>query len=211
MPRSSAEVHEILNSLEGSAKVADRLRREVLYYIAIAAPVKDSSGIRMRFRTTFTRTASPTTGAMRFRRSRAVRTCTESTNSPSNTASRTATVAYVALNPNAQYIQAGLGARTNAGRNTLQLPGIRNLDFSVFKNFHITEGKYVQLRADLFNAFNHPQFTPGSVNGAQAVSITQGAAANINNIQGGAGVFDRPDLVYSSHPRIIQLALRFNF
>ena len=28
---------------------------------------------------------------------------------------------------------------------------------------------------------------------------------------GGAGVFDRPDLVYSSHPRIIQLALRFNF
>ena len=138
-------------------------------------------------------------------------TATTCTNSPSNTASRTATVAYVALNPNAQYIQAGLGARTNAGRNTLQLPGIRNLDFSVFKNFHITEGKYVQLRADLFNAFNHPQFTPGSVNGAQAVSITQGAAANINNIQGGAGVFDRPDLVYSSHPRIIQLALRFNF
>jgi hypothetical protein len=128
-------------------------------------------------------------------------------------------VAYLALNPNAQYIQAGLGAHTNAGRNTLQLPGIRNLDFSVFKNFHITEGKFIQLRADLFNAFNHPQWTPGSVNGAEATSITSGAAANINNIQANGsfsnpsaqGIFDRPDLVFSSHPRIIQLALRFNF
>src|SRR5205085_11884930 len=61
------------------------------------------------------------------------------TPNPSNTAARTATVAYLALNPGAQYIQAGAGAHTNAGRNTLQLPGIRNLDLSVFKNFHITE------------------------------------------------------------------------
>jgi Carboxypeptidase regulatory-like domain len=141
------------------------------------------------------------------------------TNSPSNTAARTATVAYVALNPNAQYIQAGLGAHTNAGRNTLQLPGIRNLDFSVFKNFHITEGKFIQLRADLFNAFNHPQWTPGSVNGGEATSLISGSAANINNIQANGdfsnpsfqGIFNRPDLVYSSHPRVIQLALRFNF
>ncbi|PYS75340.1 MAG: hypothetical protein DMF66_19830, partial [Acidobacteria bacterium] len=61
-----------------------------------------------------------------------------------------------------------------------------------------------------------PQFTPGSVNGAEATSITSGPAATINDIQAnngrpGGGVFDRPDLVYSSHPRIIQLALRFNF
>jgi hypothetical protein len=132
------------------------------------------------------------------------------------TNSHGAVVGYLADNPNARYIQAGLGAITDAGRNTLQLPGIRNLDFSVFKNFHITEGKYIQLRADLFNAFNHPQWTPGSVNGGEATSIISGAAANINNIQAnagqpGGGVFDRPDLVYSSHPRVIQLAIRFNF
>jgi hypothetical protein len=122
------------------------------------------------------------------------------------------TVAYLVVNPSAQYIQAGPGAFSNTGRNTMQLPGIRNVDFSIFKNFHITEGKYFQLRADLFNAFNHPQWTPGSVNGAELTSITGGPASNINNINAlASGVFNRPDLVYSSHPRVIQLAARFNF
>jgi Carboxypeptidase regulatory-like domain len=122
------------------------------------------------------------------------------------------TVGYLATNPNAQYVQAGLGALSNGGRNTLQLPGIRNLDLSVFKNFHITEGKFFQLRLDMFNAFNHPQFTPGSVNGAELTSITSGPASNINNINAlSSGVVNRPDLVYSSHPRLIQIAARFNF
>ena len=128
-------------------------------------------------------------------------------------------MAYVALNPGAQYIQAGAGALANAGRNTLQLPGIRNLDFSIFKNFHLWEKKTLQFRVDMFNAFNHPQWTPGSVNGGEATSITSGSGANINNIQANAsnanptaqGIFDRPNLVYTSHPRIIQMALRFNF
>jgi hypothetical protein len=122
------------------------------------------------------------------------------------------TVAYLVNNPNAQYIQAGAGALANAGRNTVSLPGIRNLDLSVFKNFHITEGKFFQLRADFLNAFNHPQWTPGSVNGAELTSITGGPASNINNINAlSSGVFNRPDLVYTSHPRLIQLAARFNF
>src|SRR5262249_19516053 len=45
------------------------------------------------------------------------------------------TVGYLATNPNAQYIQAGNGALADTGRNTLPLPGIRNVDISVFKNF----------------------------------------------------------------------------
>ncbi len=141
------------------------------------------------------------------------------TSNPFTTSARSATVGYLALNPGAQYIQAGAGARSNAGRNTLLLPGIRNLDFSVFKNFHVTEGKFFQFRVDMFNAFNHPQFTPGSVNGAELTSFTQGPQAAINNIEANRndanprdqGLFNRPDLVYSSHPRVIQLALRFNF
>ena len=35
-------------------------------------------------------------------------------------------VGYLATNPNAQYIQAGLGARATAGRNTFTLPAINN-------------------------------------------------------------------------------------
>jgi Carboxypeptidase regulatory-like domain len=126
------------------------------------------------------------------------------------------TVAYVADNPTGQYIQAKAGALTNAGRNTLKLPGIRNMDFSVFKNFHITEGKFIQFRVDMYNAFNHPQWAAGSVHGGEATSITGGPAAAINNIAANAGaanggVFNRPDLVYSSNPRIIQMGFRFNF
>src|ERR1041384_2231286 len=118
-------------------------------------------------------------------------------------------VAYVANNPNAQYIQAGLGAKTNAGRNTVSLPIINNLDFSIFKNFRITEGSKIQFRVDMFNAFNHAQWVPGSVNGVEPIGQTSAAATNLVTV--GTADFNRPDQVFSSHPRVIQLALRFNF
>jgi hypothetical protein len=118
-------------------------------------------------------------------------------------------VAYVANNPSAQYIQAGLGAFATAGRNTLQLPGINNLDFSIFKNFRIREGMKVQFRVDMFNAFNHAQFVPGSINGVESTAQTSAAATNLVTV--GNPFFDRPDIVFTSHPRVIQMALRFNF
>lgn len=37
-------------------------------------------------------------------------------------------------------------------------PGLRNLDFSLFKNFNITERWQLEFRAESFNAFNTPQF-----------------------------------------------------
>jgi len=120
-------------------------------------------------------------------------------------------VGYLADNPTAQYIQAGLGARASAGRNTLLLPGIRNLDFSVFKNFQIHEGAKLQFRVDFFNLFNNPQYTPGSVNGVEAIDQTGPAVTSMLTVGTNNALFNRPDLVFSNHPRIIQLALRFNF
>jgi len=117
-------------------------------------------------------------------------------------------VAYVTDNPNAFYIQAGSGALATAGRNTLQLPGIRNLDFSIFKNFAIGEGsKKIQLRADLYNALNHPQYVPGSIDGVEPITTT--GVSSINTV--GQNNFDIPSHVFSSHPRVIQLGVRFNF
>ncbi|MFN7929831.1 MAG: hypothetical protein U0Y68_18180 [Blastocatellia bacterium] len=121
------------------------------------------------------------------------------------------TVGYVAVNPNAQYIQANFGALATAGRNTLQLPSINNLDFSVFKNFQVYENARIQLRADLFNILNHPQYVPGSVNGVEATGVTSSAATSLLGIGLNPTLFNRPDLVFSSHPRVIQLALRLNF
>jgi hypothetical protein len=46
----------------------------------------------------------------------------------------------------------------NAGRNSLRGPDFFQWDFSVMKNFPITEKVKIQFRADLFNIFNHPNF-----------------------------------------------------
>ena len=46
----------------------------------------------------------------------------------------------------------------NSGRSILTGPGIQNFDFSLLKDFHITESKKLQLRAEAFNALNHANF-----------------------------------------------------
>ncbi|MGA9995966.1 MAG: TonB-dependent receptor [Pyrinomonadaceae bacterium] len=45
------------------------------------------------------------------------------------------------------------------GRNSLIGPSYRNFDFSVFKTTPITEQVRLQLRAEIFNLFNHPNFS----------------------------------------------------
>lgn len=72
-------------------------------------------------------------------------------------------------------------------------PGIRNGDFSLFKNIVLGESRYFQFRAEAFNftntpAFGHPNMTFGST-----------SFGIINGYAGGMG------------PREIQLALKFYF
>jgi hypothetical protein len=88
------------------------------------------------------------------------------------------------------------------------VPPIQNLDFSVFKNFGFGEGsKKIQIRADFYNALNHPQYVPGSVNGVEPITTT--GVAQFNTV--GRNDFDVASHVFSSHPRVIQLGLRLNF
>jgi len=122
-----------------------------------------------------------------------------------------ATVAYLANTPNAQYIQAGAGALATAGRNTLQLPGINNLDFSILKNIRFGEVKRIQLRSDFFNFPNHPQYTPGSVNGGESTSTTSTAITGLNTVGLSPTTFNRPNQVFSSHPRTVQFVVKFIF
>jgi hypothetical protein len=63
----------------------------------------------------------------------------------------------------------------NAGRDILFAPGAANVDFSTFKRFslaRVREATELQVRAEFFNFFNHPQF--GVPN--NRVDIAQGAA-----------------------------------
>jgi hypothetical protein len=48
----------------------------------------------------------------------------------------------------------------NLGRTlpNVRAPGVRDLDFSLFKNFHIAERVSLQLRAESFNVVNRVQF-----------------------------------------------------
>ena len=47
----------------------------------------------------------------------------------------------------------------NAGRNIMNGPGLENLDFSLYKNVALHGERYhLQLRAEVFNLFNHPLF-----------------------------------------------------
>ncbi len=45
-----------------------------------------------------------------------------------------------------------------AGRNIFEAPGYWNLDLGIQKLFRVTEGIKVQLRTEMFNALNHPNF-----------------------------------------------------
>jgi len=53
----------------------------------------------------------------------------------------------------------GAGERVgNAGRNILRADGINNIDLGFLKNFRVTEGHSLQVRADLYNATNTRNF-----------------------------------------------------
>lgn len=61
----------------------------------------------------------------------------------------------------------------NDGPYNLNKPSQRNLDFSMTKNFRVTEWMRVQFRAEAFNAFNHPWFgAPTNIGFVNTTSIT---------------------------------------
>ncbi|HYI92862.1 MAG TPA: TonB-dependent receptor [Bryobacteraceae bacterium] len=79
----------------------------------------------------------------------------------------------------------------NAGRNTIQQPGMNNWDLSVLKNFNFSERFRAQFRCETFNTFNHTQF--GSAN----LTMTNTNFGRITSTRVG--------------PRRMQLGLRLTF
>jgi hypothetical protein len=77
------------------------------------------------------------------------------------------------------------------GPGTFYGPGINNWDWSLFKKIPVTEGRYFEFRAEMFNLWNHTQFAaPNTV-------ITSAARGTISSVQ--------------VRPRQIQLGLKFYF
>jgi hypothetical protein len=64
----------------------------------------------------------------------------------------------------------------NEGINILRADGKAMFDFSILRNFVFTETKHMQFRAELFNAFNHPNFgNPGHTFGGPGFGIISSA------------------------------------
>jgi len=118
-----------------------------------------------------------------------------------------ATVGYLARDPNAQFIRAQPGALATGGRNLLATRGINNFDFSVYKKFVFNERTRLSFRADFFNGFNHPQYTPGRNNNVNNIS-----RANVTNfLTPGNALFRQFDQVWSSNPRNVQVGATLTF
>lgn len=77
----------------------------------------------------------------------------------------------------------------NAGRNILRGPGLTNLDFSLFKNFAITERAKIQIRGEAFNLSNTPGFSnPSATLNTSAFGSITSTANNNRQIQLGAKI-----------------------
>ena len=57
-----------------------------------------------------------------------------------------------------QFAPSTIGFFGNVGRNTVTSPGLATVDFSLFKDFQISEGSNLQFRAEFFNLFNRANF-----------------------------------------------------
>ncbi|HEY7303867.1 MAG TPA: carboxypeptidase regulatory-like domain-containing protein [Bryobacteraceae bacterium] len=125
------------------------------------------------------------------------------------------TAAYVANDPTAKYVVAGYGTIPNAGRNTLPIRPINNLDLSLIKRFSVTERVKFEFQAQFSNALNHPQYTGGYLNHVDGgnnnlVAVQQGSGVK-NLLTPGNSIFDRPDQAFSSNPRSITLVAKITF
>ncbi len=116
-------------------------------------------------------------------------------------------VAYVANNPNARYIVAGVGALANAGRNTFPLKPTDNIDLGVAKRFSFTERTRFEIGGQFFNVLNHAQYTGGYLSD---VAYSQQITSRSDLIPS-SPVFGRFDQFYSSNSRFGQIFARITF
>ncbi len=135
---------------------------------------------------------------------------------PSGSAADSEVVGYVAIDPRAMFVLADVGARANAGRNLLKAPGINNWDLAFFKKVAITEHQVLEFRAELYNAFNHPQFVIDDPFATDYVDVASPDFQNkrlfSGNPFGTVSTFGLiTDPIGGGNPRVIQLVLRYHF
>ncbi len=91
-----------------------------------------------------------------------------------------------------------VGAIGNSAKYLIRGPGVNNFDISMIKSIAVREPFKVQLRCELYNAFNHTQFT--------AIDTTARFDAQSRQVNGTFGQYTA-----ASNPRLMQIAIRAQF
>lgn len=91
-----------------------------------------------------------------------------------NTARFIVNPAYIPGNP----FESGIPRVGTLGRNTERSPGLNNTNLVLSKRTQISEGVFFQARAELFNAFNHPQFPSSGTISSNAFTTLPGRFLN---------------------------------
>jgi hypothetical protein len=120
-------------------------------------------------------------------------------------------VGYVAANPTARFIQAGVGTVANVGRDTVSTPGLNIWNMSVFKTNKLTERASIQFRFQTYDTFNHRNPSVGLATNNGALD----QANNANPFNAGYIFVTSPTFLnkfaFDGGSRTMELGLRLTF
>jgi hypothetical protein len=86
------------------------------------------------------------------------------------------------------------------GRNIYRGPFQQNWDFSLIKNFTLTERQTLRFTTDFFNIWNHANFANPAITDVETINLADPAASPFGKIFSTTGT-----------PRLIQFSLRLAF
>jgi hypothetical protein len=116
----------------------------------------------------------------------------------------------------------GAGPTPGIGLNSFYGPWLERIDLGISRNFRITEGKELEIQAQAFNLFNHPnwyvqngdginqiQYNPYGANCGDGASANQTCYLVPNSGPGNFGTYQ--EVSPNGLPRVLQFSARFTF
>lgn len=111
----------------------------------------------------------------------------------------------------AAFVAPAFGKYGNVGRNTLRAPGFAQVDLSLIKNTRIANTHTIQVRFEVFNAFNRANFA-APFSGLNRDPITNSLSPSLAFGQSFSTVGDElGGLLGAGGPRQMQIAVRYTF
>ena len=124
------------------------------------------------------------------------------------------TVAYLANNSKAKFVNSPRGTLPDGGRSLLTMNPIDNIDATALKRFSLTERFNLEFSVRASNVLNHPQYVGGNISDVLPVNYGAGTIAGDlarTTAEPSSINFAQWNQAFSSNPRSLQLALKLTF